>query len=339
MVAVTWEYRSRVMAIWLWPSISLTILGGCRGQAAAWAIGQELGDEQLTAIPSAMIGLALAVQGQWAKAGQLLSQAVPALERSGEWREWCRVVGYVGISVVARGDYHRGAAEAQRALDRALELSDQAIIGSNHILLCVTHVLNERMEALAAAAQEAVKAAERSGEQVILHAGLAFRGWANGRLNHHPAARRDMEQFNAVGAGLGRLILADWFAVARADIALAVGRIDEALTLAQQAVGITNQVGSVFTEGLAHRVWAQALAAATPPRWDEAEAHMATSLRALNPARRTFRPPRRSSSGDDYVAIARTPRRRSTTPRKQPTSSPRRNSTTSYARRAGSSPR
>jgi hypothetical protein len=29
-----------------------------------------------------MIGLALAVQGHWAKAGQLLSQAVPALERS-----------------------------------------------------------------------------------------------------------------------------------------------------------------------------------------------------------------------------------------------------------------
>jgi tetratricopeptide (TPR) repeat protein len=281
MVAVTWEYRSRVMAIWLWPNISLTILGGCRGQAAAWAIGQELGDEQLTAIPSTMIGLALAVQGQWAKAGRLLSQAVPALERSGEWREWCREVGYVGISVVARGDYHRGAAEAQRALDRALELSDQAIIGSNHILLCVTHVLNERMEALAAAAQEAVKAAERSGEQVILHAGLAFRGWANGRLNHHPAARRDMEQFNAVGAGLGRLILADWFAVARADIALAVGRIDEALTLAQQAVGITNQVGSVFTEASPTGCGAQALAAATPPRWDEAEAHMATSLRAL----------------------------------------------------------
>jgi hypothetical protein len=153
MVAVTWEYRSRVMAIWLWPNISLTILGGCRGQAAAWAIGQELGDEQLTAIPSTMIGLALAVQGQWAKAGRLLSQAVPALERSGEWREWCREVGYVGISVVARGDYHRGAAEAQRALDRALELSDQAIIGSNHILLCVTHVLNERMKALAATAR------------------------------------------------------------------------------------------------------------------------------------------------------------------------------------------
>jgi putative transposase len=124
-------------------------------------------------------------------------------------------------------------------------------------------------------------AAERSGEQVILYAGLTFRGWASGRLGHHTAAHSDMENSNAVGAGLGRLILADRFAVARADIALATGRIEDALTLAEHAVGVANQVGSVFTEGLAHRVWAQALAAATPPRWEEAEAHLATSLRAL----------------------------------------------------------
>jgi tetratricopeptide (TPR) repeat protein len=281
----TGEDRLRLARVRYWMG-RIHHVGGDPRQAIAHyrqvlAIGQELGDEQLTAIPSAMIGMALAVQGQWAKAGQLLSQAVPALERAGEWREWCRAVGYHGISVVARGDYHRGVAEAQRALDRTLEVNDQAIIGSNHVLLCVTHALNERMEALAAAAQEAVKEAMRSGEQVILYAGLAFRAWANGRLGHHAAAHSDMEQSNAVGAGLGRLILADWFAVARADIALAAGRIDEALTLAEQAVGVANQVGSVFTEALARRVWAQALAATTPPRWDEAETLMATSLRAL----------------------------------------------------------
>jgi class 3 adenylate cyclase/tetratricopeptide (TPR) repeat protein len=245
------------------------------------AIGQDLGDEQLTAIPSAMIGLALTVQGQLAKAAQLLSQAVPALERSGEWREWCRAVAFLGIATAARGDYGRGVAEAQRALDRALEQNDLAIAGSNHILLCVVHLLNERMEAVAATAQEAVTAAEQTGEQVILYAGLALRGWAQGRLGHHAAARRDMERSDAVGAGLGQLIFADWCAVGRADIALAAGHVDEALTLAEQALGVANQVGSVVTEGWAHRVWAQALAAATPPRWDEANEHMTTSLRAL----------------------------------------------------------
>ena len=244
------------------------------------AVGHEIGDDELTAIPSAMIGQAFTVQGQWAKARELLTQAVPALEKSGEWREWCRVVGYLGVAIAACGEYQRGIAEARRGLDRALELNDLAMIGSNHVLLCVGHVLNERMEAVADAAQEAVAASERAGEQVILYAGLAFRGWAEGRLGKHAAAVADMERSKAIGAGLGRLILSDWFAVGRADIALSAGRTEEALMLAEQAVEAATQIGSMFTKGLAHRVWAQALAAA-PPRWDEVEMHMAASLRAF----------------------------------------------------------
>ena len=175
----TGEDRLRLARVRYWMGRIHNIAGDPRKAIGYYqevlAIGRELGDEQLTAIPSAMIGMSLAVQGQWAKAGQLLVQAVPALERAGEWRDWCRAVGYIGISIVARGDYHRGVAEAQRALDRALELNDQAISGSNHILVCVTHLLNERMEALAAAADQAVKAAERSGDQVILHQAIAYR--------------------------------------------------------------------------------------------------------------------------------------------------------------------
>lgn len=237
-----------------------------------------------------MIGLALAVQGQWAEAGQLLSQAVPALERSSEWREWCRVVGYVGISVVARGDYHRGAAEAQRALDRALELSDQAIIGSNHILLCVTHVLNERMEALAATARSRSRRpsgqASRSSSTPVSPSGV---GPTEGSTTMRPPAATWNSPTPSVLVWVGSS--SPIGSPSPAPTPPWPRGIDEALTLAQQAVGIT------------------------------------------------FRPPTRSSSRDDYVAIARTPRRRSATPRKQPTSSPRRNSTTSYTRRARSSPR
>ena len=123
------------------------------------AVGRQIGDDQLTAIPSAMIGQALTVQGQWAKARELLTEAVPALEKSAEWREWCRVVGYLGAATVACGDYHRGIAEAQRGLDHAVERNDLAMIGSNHILLCDDHVLNERMEAVAEAALAAIDAA------------------------------------------------------------------------------------------------------------------------------------------------------------------------------------
>jgi class 3 adenylate cyclase/tetratricopeptide (TPR) repeat protein len=94
----TGEDRLRLARVRYWMGRIHHVSGDPRQAIAHYRqvldIGQELGDEQLTAIPSAMIGMALAVQGQWAKAGQLLSQAVPDLERAGEWREWCRVVGY-----------------------------------------------------------------------------------------------------------------------------------------------------------------------------------------------------------------------------------------------------
>jgi uncharacterized protein HemY len=59
-------------------------------------------------------------------------------------------------------------------------------------------------------------------------------------------------------------------------------------------LGVYVKVRALADEQSAHRVWAQALAAATPPRWDEAEAHMATSLRALESP---FRPPTRGLPG------------------------------------------
>jgi predicted ATPase len=247
----------------------------------ALAVAKELRDARLITIASAMIGQAFTTQGQWVKAKQLLSQALPILERSGEWREWCLASGYLGVSLAACAEYERGLAMARSGVDRAIELRGWNLIASTRILLCAAYVMNERMEALAEAAQEAIDASERSGEQVVLYVGLGFRGWAEARLDNHAAALASMERSREVGAGLGQLLLADWFAVARADIALCAGQIEEALILAVEAVQVAKRASSVFSAGLAHRVWARALAASTPPRPEEADAHLATSLELL----------------------------------------------------------
>jgi hypothetical protein len=51
IVAVTWEYKSKVMPIWLWPSRSLTILGARlaqlqRGAAVAQVMEADAGAGQ-----------------------------------------------------------------------------------------------------------------------------------------------------------------------------------------------------------------------------------------------------------------------------------------------------
>ncbi|PWT75115.1 MAG: hypothetical protein C5B60_05765, partial [Chloroflexi bacterium] len=91
-----------------------------------------------------------------------------------------------------------------------------------------------------------------------------------------------MARSQAFGKQLGeRLLLVDWFAAAQAEVVLAAGRMEDALSLAQVAVELAQAVGSLYSEGLAQRVWGQALAEASPPSWDEAEAHLAASLHLL----------------------------------------------------------
>lgn len=57
------------------------------------------------------------------------------------------------------------------------------------------------------------------------------------------------------------LVVADWFAAFEAEIALNAGQVDTALTLARAAIDHARAVGSVFGEGFARRVCAQALLA------------------------------------------------------------------------------
>ena len=79
----------------------------------------------------------------------------------------------------------------------------------------------------------------------------------------------------------GKIIGADWIAAINAEIAFGMGGIEEALNLAERAVGIARKMGGIFAEGWARRVQGQALAALAPPRWDEAEDQLKESLRLL----------------------------------------------------------
>jgi len=127
-----------------------------------------------------------------------------------------------------------------------------------------------------------VEVAEQSGNRFMAYLGYGFRGWAESRLGRHEAAMKSMAQSQAISQSLGgKLLLTDWLAAAHAEIVLAAGRVEEALTLAEEAVNIASSAGGLFAEGLAHRVCGQTLVTLNPPRWDEAEMHFTASLHAL----------------------------------------------------------
>jgi tetratricopeptide (TPR) repeat protein len=126
--------------------------------------------------------------------------------------------------------------------------------------------------------RDTVEAAQRSGDRLALYVGYGDRAWSESRLGNHAAASDDMARCQEVAASLGgRLVIADWFAAARAELALRAGRPDDAAALAEAAVDFARGMGGIFGEGLARQAWGEALAAMDPPRIDEAEAHFAAA--------------------------------------------------------------
>jgi tetratricopeptide (TPR) repeat protein len=246
------------------------------------AVGQEYGDEELLALPSSVIGRVLGVQGQFGKVTPLLKQAIPLLEKTGNWVDWIWAVGFQGLSLAGRGFYEEGVAEGQRALARAEEMKYLTGIAASRLLITATHLMAGMMQRVLDESQLVLEVAEQSGDRLYLYLGRGFQAWANSALGNHTASAESIAQRKAIAESLGgRLLLTDWFAASDADIALNAGNISDALALAEKAAGVARGVGGIFAEGVAERVWGQALARAETPEWDKIEEHLATSVRVF----------------------------------------------------------
>jgi len=257
-------------------------------------VAKALGDEELIAVPSSAIGQTLAVLGHASKAEALLTEAIPLLERVANWPEWVQAVGFLGSAKAMMGDYGAGLRTAQSALNRAKELNFITGIAVAQNCLGFAHLFGGDAYLAIKAAQQALQAADESGDRIYRYVGYGLWGWAAGRDGQLETASNCMAQSQEIVQELGgRVIMADVFTAAKAEIAFLGGHFDEALALAEQAVKIAQLVGGSCAEGVARRAWAQALNALPSTNREETEANLTESLRVLE-------------SGQNLMEMART---------------------------------
>ena len=103
------------------------------------------------------------------------------------------------------------------------------------------------------AARRTVEAAGQSGDRFHVYVARMFQAWATSRAGQYAAAAAAYAaQAQARARELGEPLLnTDILAVGNAEIALGSGRMQEALTLAEHAVDMTQTMGSIFAEGMA----------------------------------------------------------------------------------------
>jgi len=257
-------------------------------------VAKATGDAELLAIPSGAIGQAMAVLGHLGKSQILLGEAIPLFEQMANWTEWIQAKSFYGSALAGSGAYQQGVAEIKLARDRAKECQFITGLGVSNNCLGFTHLFGGRLEEAMKAGQAAVSAAKQSGDLIYQYVGYVICGWAGGRAGEIENATKHLKQAQTVAQQLGgQIIMADLLTTARAETALMAGQQEEAIRLARQAVDIAQKMGGVLGEGVARRIWGQALAAKSDPAWDDAEEQMAKSLEVL-------------SSGQNLPEMART---------------------------------
>jgi tetratricopeptide (TPR) repeat protein len=241
-------------------------------------VATELGDEEMIAIPSSSLGRAMVSQGDFGRALPLLEQAVAPMERLGNVIEWISTQGFLGVALAAVGRHAEALAAGEAAIRRSREVNSPTGLSISYVYYFAVHLMAGDVARMLETSADTIEAAERSGDRLATYVGHGDRAWAESRRGDHEAAAAHMSRCREVAEGLGgRLVIADWFAAARAEMTLRAGRPAEAAALAGEAVEFARSMGGIFGEGLAQQVWGEALAAADPGRWDEAEAHFAAA--------------------------------------------------------------
>jgi tetratricopeptide (TPR) repeat protein len=211
-----------------------------------------------------------------------LEQAAGPLEKAENWADWVRTMIFWGLCVGLRGDPAGGLALVQQGLKRALALGNLNLIGSSHLLLSLIYMGAHDAPHLFEESQIVLEFAQKSGDQLHRYWAYGFAAFANSWQRQLDKAAAYLEQAVSTGQAIGpRLVLQDWFAISAAEIAFYQGKRDEALTLSENAVQSAKEIGSAYTEGIAHRIWGQALCAGQAPRLDEAEAQLMTAAQLL----------------------------------------------------------
>jgi DNA-binding SARP family transcriptional activator/predicted ATPase len=246
----------------------------------ALAVAQASGDEASIALFTSALGQATGQQGRFGEAEALLRQALPLLERSGNGSEWFRALGFHGVSLMQMGRYDEGLAAIQRARAWAEEMEAATEISQGYHFLTSAYTESGDWHRSIEAARQTVETVNESGGPVYLYVGYFFQSWAACYARQYAAATASAAQAQRLVEHAGEpFIHRDWLAAVHALSAFGAGRIQEAVALAQRAVGVAQEVGGIFAEGLARRAWGQALAALEPPHWEEAAAQLAHSLR------------------------------------------------------------
>jgi tetratricopeptide (TPR) repeat protein len=228
----------------------------------ALSLAQELEDPELAALPGAVFGRVLLMQGRFKESLQMLNQSIPLLEREKSQHETLFAYVHRGIAQTCLGHYPAGLSDVNRTLEIARSTRDQNAEGMARTGLTLIQVLAGEYADGIASAHEALAIAEKDGDAFFLYAINGFLAWGTFGLGKAreslPYWAASIEAGRALG---GRLLLGEWFAAMEAESLIEAVDPSTGLRRAQEALALSQENESLIGEALAERAIGRAIAA------------------------------------------------------------------------------
>jgi tetratricopeptide (TPR) repeat protein len=246
------------------------------------AVAPKFGDPELMALPGAVIGRVLILQGQFAKAYHLLDQAVPLLEATKNHHELLFARLYRAVAQAILGDYAAGSTELDQVLNMAQASRNQNAETMAYTALAMIRLVAGKYQEAMGAAQAALAVAEKSGDAMFCYSSNSFMAWALTGLGEHQRALEHWSAaHNAARSFGGRLLLGEWLAAIESGTLLGAGDIPAALKKGEEALAIAKAAGSLIAEALSESAIGNALATGPEPDFKNAETFLGRSLTLL----------------------------------------------------------
>jgi hypothetical protein len=244
---------------------------------------KAIGNQDLYGEVAGLVGWMYSLRGRFAQAIPLLLPSVSSLEQKSSWLKWVQAATALSFALAGVGRCAEGISVAQKCITLGQEAQHDLTIASGQGFLALVYsMIGDTHRALEAAGY-CIQAAERSGELHQAIHGYLIQGSAQISQGKHDLARANMEQAQRLAAQMGH----DWtdmhLLALGAEIALKVGHYAEAVAHAQQVFAQAQGIDNLWMQGRSQRLWAQALAALAPTRWDEVEQHLTASVEVFGP--------------------------------------------------------
>ena len=246
-------------------------------------VAPKLGDPELLGVPSFAIGNALVFQGYLGKAKGLLSQSMPALEKTENWFAFGRAKAMRSWTLTMMGDCYEAQREAEEALELGKKINASNVIVAANLMLTAAYGYADRtkksIEYVFETGQRAVDAAEQSEDMLMTYVATGVQAWNYTTFGKLEEATLTMNKCMELAKNMGgQLFMVDHFTSRRALISLKLHQFEEAKNLARQAIEVAQKVGGLWAEAHARRILAIAIGSLDLSQTEMAEKELAKSL-------------------------------------------------------------